>query len=73
MEITLDQAEQLVQSRNDMFWDGWEFIHTSEYPANAAILRKDTIYRNGKWHIAKRYPLSDEGTYIVTKALGRGL
>lgn len=73
MNIDLEQAERLVESRDDLFWDGWDFIHVTEYPANAAILRRDTIYRNGKWHIAKRYYLDSEGTYKITKALGRGL
>ena len=71
MKISLEQAESLVKSRRDMFWDGWTIVQVK--PHAGAWLRTDGVFRNGKWYIAKRYSLNDEGKYEVAGALGRGL
>lgn len=71
MEITLDQAEVLVERRKDIVWDGWTLVHVIPYPAG--WMRGDGLFKNGQWNIARRYPITEQGTYQVSRALGSGL
>lgn len=73
MNITLEQAETLVSKRNDMSWDGWTIVQSSNH--DGGWLRKDGAFNRAtrRWMTLKRFELNTDGTYTVPKALGHGL
>lgn len=73
LRITLDQAERIVEKRNDLHWDGWTIVQTR--PHSLGMMRPDGVFdrKTRKWNVAKRYDLDPKGLYSVPKALGHGL
>lgn len=55
----LDVMEDIVAERNDLEWDGWDVIHYSKKPAS--FMKPNALYRNGAWHVATRYPVTEDG------------
>lgn len=55
----LDVMEDIVAKRNDLGWDGWDVIHYSNKPAS--FMKANAVFRNGGWHVATRYPVTEDG------------
>lgn len=55
----LEVMEDIVASRHDLEWDGWDVIHYSNKPAS--FMKANTVFRNGGWHVATRYPVNEDG------------
>lgn len=59
---SLEEMEQIVRSREDLSWDGWDVVkHTY---ANNAMYAKDGSFINGKWMKKKVFPLTEDGWSI---------
>lgn len=65
---SLETMEKIVQSRNDLSWNGWDVVrHTS---SNNAMYSKDAEFLNGKWMKKKVFPVTEQGWHIPNN-LGR--
>jgi hypothetical protein len=71
MNITLEQAEQLVDRNKTLRWDGWTIVQSVLSPIG--WLKPNGEMRNGKWYLTTRWDLNPDGTYTIPKALGHGL
>lgn len=65
MEITLDQAEKIVNANPNLYWDGWN-IEALKQNNNACLLTSG-VYRNGQWHQRQVFPLNENGKYDLPK------
>lgn len=64
----LNQMEQVVESREDLEWDGWNVIKYTEN--SASFMSVDGIFRNGKWHKKQTYFITENG-WNVPNNFGR--
>lgn len=55
----LDAMEAIVAKRNDMKWDGWDIIHYRRKAAS--FMNPSGAFHNGEWHLATRYPITENG------------
>jgi hypothetical protein len=65
---SLEQMEKIVNSRQDLLWDGWDVI--SLKLIDSGIMSKNTIQINGNWYIQKRFALTENGWEIPNKIVG---
>jgi len=67
MSITIDydSAHRLVTSRKNLFWEGWTIIDWT--PNDEAFYKKNGMFRNGRWGIAKRYEPNGIGWSVPNK------
>jgi hypothetical protein len=65
---SLEEMEQIVSSRNDLTWDGWDVVKYTN--ANNAIYSPDGAFRNGKWARKKIFPVTSDGWYLPN-SIGR--
>jgi len=65
---SLEQMEKIVNSRQDLLWDGWDVV--SLKPTDSGIMSKNTIQINGSWYIQKRFALTENGWEIPSKIVG---
>lgn len=63
MEITLQQAETLVEKVTDAAWDGWN-IHLFTKDKTAQFSPKG-VFRNGEWFKRKIIAVNERGNYVV--------
>ena len=56
---SLEQMEDIVSSRKDLSWDGWDVVKYTE--SNNALYATDGEFRNGKWMKKKVYPITENG------------
>ncbi len=69
MYITdLEQMEEIVESRDDLIWDGWNVVKLSKKPS--AIYSKSGLFRNGEWFEGKVFTPTEKG-YDIPAYLGR--
>lgn len=65
---SLEEMEQIVRSRNDLVWDGWDIVKYTN--SNNAIYAADGAYRDGKWMKRKVFPITKDGWYLPN-SIGR--
>lgn len=65
---TLEEMEQIVASRNDLEWDGWDIVKYSK-SANAMYSAEGCFHR-GQWMIKKVFPLTTDGWHLPN-SIGR--
>lgn len=69
MEITLQQAETLVEKLHNASWDGWNLqIFTKD---RSAQFNPRGVFRNGEWHKRKIIAVNERGTYLVSNDYAR--
>jgi len=63
MKLNLEQAETLVQSNKNVFWNGWDlvFVNTSV----DGFTKKAGIWHEGQWSVKSVIKLSTNGEYNV--------
>lgn len=62
----LEQMEDIVSSRKDLSWDGWNVVKYSV--SNNAMYSVDGEFKNGKWMKKKVFPLTETGWNILIVA-----
>lgn len=67
--INYDSAHDVVESNSNLFWDGWTIVDWKPY--KDAIYKKNGMFRNGKWGVARRYAPDNNGWKVPTKYVGR--
>jgi hypothetical protein len=65
---SLDKMEEIVSRNKGLFWDGWTVVHS--YASDKARTSKFGAYVNGKWHLQKRFALTETGWDIPDKFVG---
>ena len=58
----LDEMEQIIASRGDLVWDGWDVVKYTN--SNNAMYSNDGAFRNGKWMKKKVFPITHDGWYL---------
>ena len=56
---SLEKMESLVDKAKFLHWDGWTVI--SSYPSKKGSTSKYGAYRDGKWHIQRRFEVTETG------------
>lgn len=59
---SLEEMEQIVASRSDLEWDGWDIV--KYYNSSNAFYSKEGAFHNGEWLKKKVYPLTEEGWHL---------
>lgn len=62
---TLEEAEKIVNSFDDLHWDGWNIVSITKN--DNAYSNKFGVYFNGKWAIKKVYPIKRNGWSLPNK------
>lgn len=65
---SLSEMEQLVNSRPDFEWEGWDVVrykknHNAEFQVNGC-------YRNNTWHNKTVFPATESGWSIPDRLVG---
>ena len=55
----LDYMENIVSSRSDLEWDGWNVVRYIEN--EACFMSVDGAFRNGKWYKKQTYRVTENG------------
>lgn len=58
----LDAMESIVDSRNDLSWEGWDVIHYRHKPTS--FINPNSVFKDGKWCQATRYAPGRDGWKI---------
>jgi len=58
----LQKMEQIVLSRSDLEWEGWNVVRYTEN--SNALFTKDGAFRHGKWMKKKVFPLTEKGWHL---------
>lgn len=64
----LDKMESIVESREDLSWDGWDVVRHTHAPN--AMYFKESEFRDGQWFKKKVYPLTEQG-WNIPNNIGR--
>ena len=59
---SLEQMEDIVSSRKDLCWNGWDVVKYTE--SSNALYSIDSEFRNGKWMKKKVFPITESGWNI---------
>lgn len=59
---TLEEMEQIVKSREDLVWDGWNVVKYTN--SSSAMFSVDAEFRHGKWMKKKVFPLTEDGWHL---------
>lgn len=65
IEMTLEQAEKLVEKDKNIEWDGWNLVFYNPN-VTSAHLNKKGAFRNGQWVLKNTVAVSGKGTYLVS-------
>lgn len=65
MMLTLEQAEQFVESSPNARWNGWNLEIFADQP-NACLTTKGVFF-NGRWCAKSTVSTNDEGKYVISK------
>lgn len=66
---SLETMEKIVNTRNDLSWDGWNVVKHSK--DNNAMFHKDGVFRNGSWMKKRVFPITEDG-WNIPNNIGRG-
>jgi len=58
----LNAMEDIVSSRKDLEWNGWDVVKYSNH--SNAMFHKNGAYKNGKWVKKNIFPLTENGWHI---------
>lgn len=64
---SLEKMERLVEKAKYLHWDGWTVI--SSYPSKKGSTSKYGAYRDGAWHIQRRFEPNENGWEIPERFL----
>lgn len=64
----LNQMEEIVSSRSDLEWNGWDVVKYTEN--SASFMSVDGAFRNGKWYKKQVYSVTESG-WKVPNNFGR--
>lgn len=56
---SLDVMESIVAKNRNLEWDGWDVVHIN--PKASSFMKPRAVFRNGEWHVATRYPVTEDG------------
>ena len=51
--------EDIVSNNSNLSWEGWDVLRWEE--KRNAMLNTKGRFRDGKWHLVTRFPLTSEG------------
>lgn len=71
MEITLQEAEKIVDANSNLTWDGWT-IEAFNKDDNACLLTTGR-FRNGSWHKVQRFSVNKNGFYDIPNRFIRSI
>lgn len=63
----LEDMEKIVDSQNNLFWDGWNVVKYRNDPASQ--FKKSGVFRNGNWYSKSIFPLTETG-WSIPNSLG---
>ena len=56
---SLEQMEEIVNSNNNLFWDGWSVVN--RYRSEKGRTSKYGAYIDKKWYMTRRFNLNRSG------------
>jgi hypothetical protein len=56
---SLEKMEKVVEKAKYLFWDGWTVI--SSYPSKKGSTSKYGAYKDGEWHVQRRFEPNELG------------
>jgi len=59
---SLSEMEQIVASRSDLHWEGWDVVRYKKNPN--AQFDVTGVFRNGSWHKRYVFPITEDGWSI---------
>ena len=62
---SLEQMETIVENNKSLEWNGWDVVEITKSPTG--WMKTNGLFRNGEWHIQKRYDLNSNGWDIPNK------
>lgn len=69
MKITsLETMEEVVSKNKSLFWDGWTVVNS--YASEKGRTSNQGAFRNGQWHLQKRFVPTTSGWDIPDKFVG---
>jgi hypothetical protein len=69
MKITsLETMEEIVTKNKSLFWDGWTVVNS--YISEKGRTSNQGAFKNGKWHLQKRFVPTTSGWDIPDKFVG---
>lgn len=63
--IDYNTAHKVVDSNRNLFWDGWDIVEWK--PNRDALYKKNGMFRNGRWGVAKRFTPGSNGWKVPVK------
>lgn len=63
MDVTLAQAEKLVEQYDNLFWDGWDLNVVN--PSINGYTKMSGIFYKGKWCVRKVVKANERGLYTI--------
>jgi hypothetical protein len=61
MGITLEQAEKIVETHDNLFWDGWDLVVVN--PKINGYAKVSGIFHQGQWCVRKVIKINANGLY----------
>jgi hypothetical protein len=56
---SLEKMEKVVEKAKYLFWDGWTVV--SSYPSKKGSTSKYGAYKDGEWHVQRRFEPNASG------------
>ena len=66
--IDYDTAHKIVESNNNLFWNGWDIIDWKANPDG--FYKKNGMFLNGRWGITRKYSPGSNGWKVPSKYVG---
>jgi hypothetical protein len=64
---SVEKMEKIVSKAKFLYWDGWTVV--SSYPSKKASTSKYGAYRDGQWHMQRRFEPTEIGWEIPERFL----
>ena len=61
--LDYNAAHTFVETTPNTFWENYDIVVFK--PTPSCLFRKDARFIDGKWGIAKRYPVGSDGNWRV--------
>lgn len=58
---SLEKMESIVESRNDLSWDGWNVVR---HFGKSSFMNVNSCFKNGRWVNKTVYPITESGWNI---------
>jgi len=66
---SLEKMEKIVEKAKYLYWDGWTVV--SSYPSKKGSTSRYGAYRDGEWHLQRRFEPSGAG-WDIPERFARG-